>query len=69
MGWVVLLAIKPLYENVSTASFTWLVLGGVAYTGGTYFFLKERWLFHHSIWHMFVLAGSVCHFFAVLNLI
>jgi hemolysin III len=69
MGWVVLLAIKPLYESVSTACFTWLILGGVAYTGGTYFFLKERWLYNHSIWHMFVLAGSICHFFAVLYLL
>jgi hemolysin III len=69
MGWVALFAIKPLYDSVSLTSFILLMAGGVFYTAGTYFFTKDRIKYFHSIWHLFVLAGSTFHFFAVLNLL
>lgn len=69
MGWVALIAIKPLFDSVSLSTFVLLMLGGVFYTAGTYFFVKDRIKYFHSIWHLFVLAGSTLHFFAVLNLL
>lgn len=69
MGWVILIAIKPLYQSVSGTCFMFLVLGGVSYTLGTFFFIKDQRPYFHSIWHLFVLGGSILHFFAVMNLL
>jgi hemolysin III len=69
MGWVILLAVKPLYLAVSTTTFSLLILGGVSYTVGTYFFVNEKIRYNHGIWHVFVLGGSVLHFFSVLSLL
>lgn len=69
MGWVIVPAIKPLYDSVSLTVFILLMLGGVFYTMGTYFFLKDKKQYYHSIWHVFVLAGSTFHFFSVINLL
>lgn len=69
MGWVALFAIKPLFDSVSLTTFILLMTGGVFYTAGTYFFTKDRIKYFHSIWHLFVLAGSTFHFFAVINLL
>jgi len=66
MGWLVVIAIRPLALRVPTTGLVWLVLGGVAYTAGVPFFASKRLRFAHFIWHLFVLAGTVCHFFAVL---
>lgn len=67
MGWLVLIAAVPLLEKVSAAGIAWLVAGGLAYTVGVVFFLTDaRIRFGHFIWHLFVMAGSTCHFFAVL---
>ena len=66
MGWLVVIAILPLSLRVPTAGLVWLVLGGVAYTAGVPFFATKRLRFGHFIWHLFVLAGTLCHFFAVL---
>lgn len=67
MGWLVLIAAVPLLEKVSGAGIAWLVAGGLAYTVGVAFFLTDaRLRFGHFIWHLFVMAGSACHFFAVL---
>ncbi|HEY3431188.1 MAG TPA: hemolysin III family protein [Rhodocyclaceae bacterium] len=67
MGWLVLIAAVPLLEKVSGAGIGWLVAGGLAYTVGVVFFLTDaRLRFGHFIWHLFVMAGSTCHFFAVL---
>ncbi len=65
MGGLVLIAIKPLWEGLSTAGMAWLVAGGVAYSVGVIFFVYERLKFGHLIWHLFVLAGTACHFAAV----
>lgn len=65
MGWLALVAIKPLYENLVTGAFVFLVLGGISYTLGVYFFARDHKHLHHAVWHLFVLAGSVLHFLAV----
>lgn len=67
MGWVVLVAIGPLVERIDGAGLAWLVAGGLAYTlGALVFLLDNRIRYAHFVWHLFVLAGSVCHFFAAL---
>ena len=67
MGWVVLVAVKPLVANVPPAAIAWLVAGGVAYTGGVVFYAWTRLRYSHAIWHVFVLAGSLCHYVAVIR--
>jgi hemolysin III len=69
MGWVILIAIKPLYEAMTYTGFLFLIGGGVSYTLGTIFFLRDQVKYNHSVWHLFVLGGSVLHFFAVLYLL
>ncbi len=67
MGWVAIAAIVPLNERMSAAGLAWLVAGGLAYTAGAVVFLFDsRMRYVHSVWHLFVLTGSACHFFAVL---
>jgi hemolysin III len=67
MGWLVLIAIEPLMDHVPPWGLFWLVAGGIAYTAGVVFFALERIRYFHLIWHLFVIAGSVCHFIAVLG--
>ena len=66
MGWVVLTAIHPMLANVKTGGLILLLIGGLAYTGGVGFYLWRSLPYHHAIWHLFVLTGSILHFFAVL---
>ncbi len=67
MGWVALVAAVPLYDRMSAGGIAWLVAGGIFYTAGAVVFLFDsRIRYAHFIWHLFVLAGSICHFFAVL---
>jgi hemolysin III len=66
MGWLAIVAIKPMLELMPGGALIWLVAGGVAYTVGVIFYVWERLPFNHAIWHGFVSAGSVCHFLAVL---
>ncbi len=67
MGWVALLAIRPLWLHMATGGLIWLLAGGLAYSLGVVFFvLDEKLRYSHFIWHLFVLAGTTCHFFAVL---
>jgi len=66
LGWLVAIAIKPLLASVATGGLILMVAGGVAYTGGTAFYGWHKLPFNHAIWHVFVLCGSICHFFAVL---
>lgn len=68
-GWLVVFAIKPIYEALSPAGFFLLVGGGLAYSIGTFFYVRSSIPYNHSIWHLWVLAGSVLHFFSVLTLI
>lgn len=67
MGWLVLLALKPLMDAIPLAGFLWLLAGGLFYTLGIVFFVySDKYRYAHGIWHLFVLAGSVCHFFSIL---
>ncbi|MGV8918561.1 MAG: PAQR family membrane homeostasis protein TrhA [Pseudomonas sp.] len=66
MGWIVLVAVKPLMAALGTAGFTWLAAGGVLYTVGIIFFAFDNRFRHwHGIWHLFVIAGSLLHFVAI----
>lgn len=65
MGWIVLVAAKPLLEQVPRGGVGLLLAGGLCYTGGTIFYLWRRLPYHHAIWHLWVLAGSICHWAAV----
>lgn len=65
MGWIVVIGIKPLIMSVSATALIYLVAGGVAYTTGTFFFAKEQIKYNHAIWHVFVLAGSILHFWGI----
>ncbi|HRG55891.1 MAG TPA: hemolysin III family protein [Lacunisphaera sp.] len=65
MGWLVLVAIKPLVAALPAGGMKLLVAGGLCYTGGAVFYLWKRLPYHHAIWHLFVLGGSACHWAAV----
>ncbi len=69
MGWLVLVAIVPLIQNLDPVTLIWLVAGGVAYTAGTPFYHNSRVRYAHAIWHVFVIAGSVCHAIAVATIV
>lgn len=66
MGWLILIAIRPLWLGVPLSGLLWLLLGGIAYTAGLAFFAAKGVRYSHFVWHLFVLAGTACHFFAVL---
>lgn len=65
MGWIIVFAIKPLMENLSSEGMFWLVAGGVSYTVGAGLFTLRKLPLNHALFHVFVLAGSLCHFIAV----
>jgi hemolysin III len=67
MGWLALIAIRPIWLHMPVPGVLWLVAGGVAYTAGVAFYAFDRVRYLHFVWHLFVLAGTVCHFVAVLN--
>lgn len=66
MGWVVIIAIKPLMASISPNGLLLLFAGGLSYTLGVVFYAWHKLPYHHAIWHLFVLAGSTCHYFAIL---
>jgi hemolysin III len=67
MGWFALVAVVPLLASLSWSGFAWLAAGGLAYTVGIIFYLYDEKFAHwHGIWHLFVLAGSAMHYFAIL---
>ncbi|QSF42970.1 PAQR family membrane homeostasis protein TrhA [Paenibacillus tianjinensis] len=66
MGWLIVIAWNPLSASVAGGGMTLLMAGGILYTLGTVFYVWRGFPFHHAVWHVFVLAGSVTHFFAVL---
>jgi hemolysin III len=67
MGWLVLIAIEPVWTLVPKWGLFWLLAGGIAYTAGAVFFMAERVRYFHFVWHLFVVLGSACHFVAVLR--
>ena len=67
MGWVALVATAPLVERLSASGLAWLIAGGLSYTAGAIVFLFDsRLRYAHFVWHLFVIGGSTCHFFAAL---
>ncbi len=69
MGWLIVLAFRPMLLHVPVVGLVWLLAGGIAYTTGVLFFLSERRRYTHFVWHLFVLAGTACHFLAVFTCI
>jgi hemolysin III len=66
LGWIVVIAIKPMLANVEVGGLLLLLLGGLSYSFGVIFYIRDKMPFNHAIWHLFVLAGSVLHYFSVL---
>jgi hemolysin III len=66
MGWLILIAADPAWHLVPKWGLAWLLAGGIAYTAGAAFYLAERFKYFHFVWHLFVVAGTACHFVAVL---
>jgi hemolysin III len=69
MGWLIVFAWDPLVDALPPVAFAFLVTGGILYTVGAVFYVWRGFRYHHMIWHLFVLAGSIFHFFAVLGLL
>jgi hemolysin III len=68
MGWLALVALQPLIEALPGVALVWLIAGGLAYSAGIAFYaLDHRLRYAHNVWHLFVLAGSACHYFVVLR--
>jgi len=67
MGWLMLIAVKPLWLLMPAAGLLWLLAGGLFYTAGVGFYAADRLRYSHFVWHLFVLAGTACHFIAVLR--
>jgi hemolysin III len=69
MGWLIVFAWKPLVENLHPMGLALLIIGGILYTVGAFFYVWRGFKFHHAVWHVFVLAGTTVHFFSVLVLL
>jgi len=68
MGWIIVIALKPLLHSLPTAGTLWLIAGGLFYTSGLYFYIRDEKVTHfHGIWHLFVLAGSLCHYITIFG--
>lgn len=67
MGWLILVAVKPLWLRMPSLGLFWLVAGGIAYTVGVVFYAANRVRYSHFVWHLFVITGTACHFIAVLR--
>jgi hemolysin III len=69
MGWLIVIAIKRMYLNMTFSGFLFLVIGGLLYTVGALFYSWDKLKYNHGVWHLFVIGGSVCHFFSVMSLL
>jgi hemolysin III len=67
MGWLAIVAVKPVLAHVPVPTLLWLFAGGMFYSAGVIFYCWKRVPYNHAVWHVFVLAGSTCHYFAVLR--
>ena len=67
MGWLILIAAKPLWLRMPSEGLLWLLAGGIAYSAGVVFYAAKRVRYSHFIWHLFVIAGTACHFITVLR--
>lgn len=66
MGWLVIIALKPLLNAIPLGGILWIAGGGAFYSLGVIFYLQKNLRYGHAVWHLFVLAGSICHFFGML---
>ncbi len=66
MGWLAIIAFKPMLATLPPGMFKWFLIGGLFYTSGIIFYIWKKVPYNHAIWHMFVLGGSITHFFAIL---
>jgi hemolysin III len=66
MGWLAVVALGPLARALPVSALAWLLAGGLCYTAGVPFYIRDRLRFRHAVWHLFVLAGSACHYVAVM---
>ncbi|GMK46983.1 PAQR family membrane homeostasis protein TrhA [Paenibacillus glycanilyticus] len=66
MGWMIVFAWGALVDHLAYGGLVFLVIGGVCYTVGSVFYVWRGFLYHHAVWHLFVIAGSICHFFSIL---
>jgi hemolysin III len=66
MGWLAVIAVKPLFYSLPIESFIWIFIGGLSYTSGVIFYKWIKLPYHHTIWHVFVLLGSISHFISIL---
>lgn len=69
MGWLIIIALKPLVESLTVGALVMMGIGGLFYTVGIFFYVKDKIPYNHAIWHLFVLAGSAFHFFGIYNYI
>ncbi|MEQ8926310.1 MAG: hemolysin III family protein, partial [Fulvivirga sp.] len=69
MGWVAVFLFKTLYASLSSMAFSFLIGGGVCFSVGVIFYLSKKIPFNHAIWHLFVLAGSIFHYFSIMDLV
>jgi hemolysin III len=69
MGWLAVFFVQDIIAQISLETMTWIGVGGAAYTIGVYFYVKSEKLYYHTIWHVFVLAGTAAHFVAVYQVI
>ena len=67
MGWLIVIAVKPLWLRMPAEGLLWLAAGGIAYTVGVLFYAAKRVRYSHFIWHLFVITGTSCHYIAVLR--
>ena len=65
MGWLVVVVVEELMDKLTIGGVVWLVAGGLTYSAGVVFYAWNKLPFNHAIWHIFVLGGSVCHFFSI----
>ncbi len=66
MGWLAIIAIKPMIDRLPLGMLLWILAGGLSYTLGVIFYAWRKMPYHHAVWHLFVLGGSTCHFLAIL---
>lgn len=66
MGWLIVIAVKPMIQMVPPGTVMWLVIGGVSYTLGLTFYALKKMPYHHAVWHLFVLGGSVCQYMGIV---
>ena len=69
MGWMAIFTLPPMLDQMQDQTLYWIVIGGVSYTVGVIFYIWKRLPYHHAIWHLFALGGSVGHFLAVWSLL